>query len=129
MNNLIEKKTYYNILYSYYGELLTDKQKEVFEKFTKINNSLNRPTEGSGLGLFLTKGLVELHNGKIELASKVGMGNKFIIEFPFDPNINDLDSKINNHFEVNELSGNLNKDFEIGDLNKKAEIEFSDIYF
>ena len=106
-----------------------NKQKEVFEKFTKINNTLNRPTEGSGLGLFLTKGLVELHNGNIRLTSKVGVGNKFIIEFPFDPNINDLSFKANNNFEANELSGKLNKDFEIGDLYKKAEIEFADIYF
>jgi len=93
-----------------------NKQKEVFEKFTKINNSLNRPTEGSGLGLFLTKGLVEIHNGEILLESKENVGNTFIITLPYD-------------FKVYDITTTLNKDFEINDLKKSVDIEFSDIYF
>ena len=45
MNNLIEKKTYYNILFSYYGELLTDKQKEVFVAYYEEDYSLSEIAE------------------------------------------------------------------------------------
>lgn len=40
MNNLIEKKTYYSTLYSFYGELLTDKQKEIFVAYYEEDYSL-----------------------------------------------------------------------------------------
>lgn len=49
MNNLIEKKTYYNILYSYYGELLTDKQKEVFVAYYEEDYSLKEIADSLGI--------------------------------------------------------------------------------
>lgn len=61
-----------------------DKLKDIFEKFTKLNNTLSRPTEGSGLGLFLTRGLVELHNGEIYIETGEKEGNTFRIILPYD---------------------------------------------
>ena len=93
-----------------------NKIKDIFEKFTKVNNSLNRPSEGSGLGLFLTRGLVELHNGAISIETGEKEGNTFRIVLPYDSNIEDNKKA-------------LDGDFEINDLKEKVDIEFSDIYF
>ncbi|GAA0826403.1 sensor histidine kinase [Clostridium tertium] len=93
-----------------------DKRKVIFDKFTKVNTSLNRPSEGSGLGLFLTKGLVELHNGKITINAGIKYGNIFKITFPYDNNIKGEVVLLNNNVEINELQ-------------EKIDIEFSDIYF
>lgn len=49
MNNLIEKKTYYNILFSYYGELLTQKQKEIFIAYYEEDYSLSEIAESLGI--------------------------------------------------------------------------------
>ncbi|MEN8077253.1 HAMP domain-containing sensor histidine kinase [Clostridioides difficile] len=59
-------------------------QKHVFEKFKRadLNEGLNRQNEGSGLGLFIVKGLIDLHNGEISLKSKLREGTKFIITLP-----------------------------------------------
>lgn len=93
-----------------------DKRIVIFDKFTKINTSLNRPSEGSGLGLFLTRGLVELHDGEIKIDAGIKYGNIFKISFPYD----------------SELKGEaifLNDNIEINELKEKIDIEFSDIYF
>ncbi|WP_459830671.1 sensor histidine kinase [Clostridium carnis] len=91
-----------------------DKRKVIFEKFTRIDSSLNRPSEGSGLGLFLTKGLVELHKGEIYIYSGKNIGNTFTIILPYE--------KI-------QYKNTLSYNPEINQLEEKVDIEFSDIYF
>lgn len=59
-----------------------DKQSIIFERFRQVDSSLSRKHEGSGIGLSLVKGLVELHGGKINLNSGFGEGTEFIIELP-----------------------------------------------
>ena len=50
--------------------------------FQQIDSGLNRKHEGSGLGLPLTKSLVEMHGGYLDLQSKVGVGTTVTVRFP-----------------------------------------------
>ncbi len=55
----------------------------IFNRFYQVDGSSTREHEGSGIGLALTKELVELHKGQITVNSKEGEGTEFIIHFPF----------------------------------------------
>ncbi len=50
--------------------------------FQQINNGLNRRYEGTGLGLPLSKSLVEMHGGSLDLQSQVGVGTTVTVRFP-----------------------------------------------
>lgn len=53
--------------------------KHLFEKFYRVDNSDTREIGGTGLGLYLTKKIVEELKGKIWVESKLGEGSKFFI--------------------------------------------------
>ena len=55
-------------------------QQKVFELFHQV--ALKKKVEGSGLGLTITKRLVELHGGKLELKSQPGVGSTFTVRLP-----------------------------------------------
>ncbi len=93
-----------------------DKRNEIFDKFTKVNASFSRPSEGSGLGLYLTKGLVNLHGGEISINSGQVYGNLYKIVLPYDRSLKAKESFLNHDMTINELQ-------------QKIDIEFSDIYF
>jgi two-component system sensor histidine kinase/response regulator len=57
----------------------------LFQKFQQIERSYNRKYEGTGLGLALTKQLVELHGGRIEVESVFGEGSMFTVWLPTQP--------------------------------------------
>jgi PAS domain S-box-containing protein len=59
-----------------------DEQKNIFEPFRQVNNSITRENRGSGLGLTITKQLVELMGGQISLESQIGLGSLFAITLP-----------------------------------------------
>ncbi len=54
----------------------------IFNKFQQLDSSYHRRYEGTGLGLALTKQLVELHGGWINVISEVGVGSIFTVELP-----------------------------------------------
>lgn len=54
----------------------------LFEKFRQIENVRRRTHGGAGLGLALTKKLIELHGGNIEVESAVGEGSMFTVYLP-----------------------------------------------
>jgi signal transduction histidine kinase/DNA-binding response OmpR family regulator len=57
-------------------------QQKLFREFTQVDGSLTRRHEGTGLGLALTKRLVELHGGTISVRSAVGEGSTFTVRLP-----------------------------------------------
>lgn len=112
--NIYSKDSYVYIVVKNYTKIIDkDEGKYIFDQFTKLNKSFNREKEGSGLGLFLSKTIIELHNGSIKFKSEKRQGNKFIIKIPI----------------VYDIRGyELGESVEIVTLDKKVDIEFADIY-
>ena len=59
-----------------------DRIGKIFDRFYQIDGSHTREHEGTGIGLSLTKELVELHKGEISVESEEGMGTKVVIRLP-----------------------------------------------
>ncbi len=62
----------------------SDKLDIIFERFRQVNESSNRPHEGAGLGLPISKAFVEKLGGRIWVESEFGEGSVFFVELPGD---------------------------------------------
>ncbi|HZM36970.1 MAG TPA: GAF domain-containing protein [Burkholderiales bacterium] len=62
--------------------IAAEDQPAVFEEFKQVGADYTRKAEGTGLGLALTKRLVELHGGEIALESEPGKGSTFTVKLP-----------------------------------------------
>ncbi|WP_326512684.1 ATP-binding protein [Clostridium intestinale] len=91
-----------------------DKQKVIFERFGQVNNSLTRESEGTGIGLYIVKLLVNALRGEINLESKLGQGSAFKVILPIEI-----------VEEEDLLKGNLMDD----GLVRTVNVEFSNVYF
>jgi PAS domain S-box-containing protein len=88
----------------------------IFERFIQTDKSLNRKSEGSGIGLALVKSIVESHKGMVSLEKSDEKGSVFLVQLP---NI------ISNEVEV------VSREIKIPEedkINQMIGIEFSDIY-
>lgn len=56
---------------------------KIFAKFVQLDSAYTKKESSTGLGLTITKKLVELHGGRISLISEVNNGSTFIVEIPF----------------------------------------------
>ena len=89
-----------------------ENQPLIFDRFIQVDKSLTRQHEGSGMGLTITKYLVELHKGTITLESEPDKGSTFTITMP-----------------VYLVPKSASKNVPTGlTLNEKVNIEFSDVY-
>ncbi|WBB80078.1 PAS domain-containing protein [Micromonospora sp. WMMD882] len=55
----------------------------LFERFHRVVGAAGRSVEGTGLGLALTRELVRLHDGEIDVASEPGRGATFTVRLPY----------------------------------------------
>ena len=62
--------------------LSKEDQQKVFEKFYRVSKGNVHDTKGFGLGLSYVQSIVEKHNGKVWVESKLKEGSKFIIQLP-----------------------------------------------
>src|SRR5688572_11123015 len=78
-----------------------DKLDSIFDSFTQANSDTSRKYGGTGLGLTISKQLVELQGGKISLESKSGIGTRFFFTLPYKvitkPGIPDEHKKTETH--------------------------------
>lgn len=86
----------------------------IFNKFVQIENHIRRQNEGSGIGLYLVKCLVEAHGGKIWINTEVESGAEFIFYIPIKTIDSEDEVKI---YSIEEHS-----------IKDKCNIEFSDVY-
>jgi PAS domain S-box-containing protein len=54
----------------------------LFQKFYRVDNSATRTIGGTGLGLFISRKIIELYHGRIWVESKLGEGSTFYINLP-----------------------------------------------
>jgi len=57
-------------------------RRRVFDRFYRADNLLTRDTEGSGLGLSISRRIVEAHGGSLTLESEIGRGSTFTVHLP-----------------------------------------------
>ena len=60
-------------------------QVDIFDEFYQIDGSQTREYEGTGLGLALTKRIIDLHGGRIWVESEENKGSKFLFTLPVQP--------------------------------------------
>ncbi len=72
-----------------------DKIEAVFQEFTQVDSSTTRKAGGTGLGLPISRRLVEMHGGKLwaESAGVDGEGTTFFVELPIEARITDVIEK------------------------------------
>lgn len=57
----------------------------IFDKFYRVKNPQTRKITGTGLGLHITKKIVEAHLGMVEVESELGVGSTFRVYLPLEP--------------------------------------------
>ncbi|EQK42109.1 his Kinase A domain protein [[Clostridium] bifermentans ATCC 638] len=91
-----------------------NKLNSIFERFKQVENNTIRSGEGSGIGLYLVKSLVDMHGGSIDVESELGLGTTFKISIP---------AELEEEYECNIIEKNLQNSYI-----EKIKVEFSDIY-
>lgn len=80
-NNTEEKTVIIKVIDTGIG-ISNNELPKLFDRFYQATSSITKGVEGTGIGLSLTKELVELHSGKISVRSEMGKGSIFIVELP-----------------------------------------------
>ena len=88
-------------------------QSAIFDRLVQVDRSFTKSSEGSGIGLSISKSIIDMHGGRIYVNSQVGEGSEFIVELPSYT----IEGTKAEAAAVDEM-----------DRIEKVKIEFSDIY-
>ena len=91
--------------------MTAEAQEKIFEDFTQADNTITRKYGGTGLGTTISKQLVELMGGSIELHSELGKGTTFSFSLPFRKQVNIQDAMSMDGSKVNVLV--ISRDMEL----------------
>lgn len=81
-----------------------NKQQDIFHRFSQVDSSNTRKYGGTGLGLTISKNIIEIMGGKIWLQSEPGIGSTFYFTLPYHPvNTDEIIHTVldNNHENIN----------------------------
>jgi signal transduction histidine kinase/ligand-binding sensor domain-containing protein/DNA-binding response OmpR family regulator len=109
---------------------------KIFDRFYQVDGSNTRERGGTGIGLSLTKELIELHKGRIEVISEEGKGSTFKIFLPFGKehlkpediceeeivNTNEQEKIVSNFDELNETKYKNEIEINLSDIIGKASV-------
>ncbi len=75
---------------------------KLFQPFVQIDSRLNRPYEGTGLGLALVYKLAKLHKGHVNVKSEVGKGSTFTVSLPWQESdkVPTLSEEVTTHIKI-----------------------------
>ena len=90
-----------------------NKIESIFDKFEQVRSKMKSEREGSGIGLYIVKSLVEMLDGTIKAVSEVGKGSSIIFNLP---------RKIIENKDVENIKNDKERKI------NKVILEFSDIY-
>jgi CheY-like chemotaxis protein/uncharacterized protein YlbG (UPF0298 family) len=79
--------------------ILPELYETIFDRFIQAEQTMTKNYEGAGLGLAISKGLVELLGGKIWVESDIGRGTTFYFTLPYTPGFMSSQNEIN-HLEI-----------------------------
>ena len=82
-----------------------DALSRLFQRFEQADTSTTRKYCGTGLGLTITKSLIELMNGKIEVVSELNVGSKFSVYIPLNKSNTKPENNITKVIEYPNLNG------------------------
>ena len=71
-------------------------QKKIFDEFQQVDSTRSRKFEGTGVGLALSKKLVEQHGGQIRVESELGKGSRFFFTLPMTPGLRRMSDRSEN---------------------------------
>ena len=94
--------------------MTTEQISKLFDEYTRFNINVNRTVVGTGLGMSITKRLIDMMSGEILVESKLGKGSKFTVRIP--------QKSIGTNICGTELIGKLhNSTFNISCIKKKMQ--------
>ncbi|WP_234125047.1 ATP-binding protein [Clostridium hydrogenum] len=100
-----QKSDYVEIIVEDTGEgMPEDKVSKIWEAFEQIDTSITRKHGGTGLGLYITKKLIELNGGKITVESELGIGSRFIFTLPVSGENISNDDKENTNLQIKHIN-------------------------
>ncbi|SKB12130.1 putative Histidine kinase [Planktothrix sp. PCC 11201] len=104
----------------------TNKLDRIFESFEQGEGSTAREYGGTGLGLTITKQLIELHRGEITVESEVGIGSRFTFTLPIAENAvkTPTEKRVKNPLQPQEINTllSINSSFVQPQINPSSEV-------